>query len=100
MAKKGSGSGTRKTSTTAGRTTAGKGAARPTAEKPPWSEPVRKAPSAPASQEPSISCESFVNAHGRSPALKRYLLRHYGSAAKTATEWQKIVDGLKTREVS
>ena len=64
------------------------------------SAPVPKPRSAPVSQEPTISCEEFVNAHGRSPALKRYLLRHYGSASKTTTAWQKIVDGLRTREVS
>lgn len=96
MAKKGSGSGsgTRRSSTFSGRTRQTE--TRPSSR----TESVQKPKPVPAIKEPSISCESFVNAHGRSPALKRYLLRHYGSAAKTATEWQKIVDGLKTREVS
>jgi hypothetical protein len=94
MAKKEKGSGTRRTSTARERTQQ-MSDPKPTSRTAPAKKPVSAAPS-----EPAMSCESFVNAHGRSPALKRYLLRHYGSAAKTTTEWQKIVDGLKTREVS
>lgn len=76
------------------------GSAHSAATKPKLSEPKRKAPPASVPQEPTQSCESFVKAHGNSPALKRYLLRHYGSGNKTASEWQKIVDGLRVRRVS
>lgn len=55
---------------------------------------------APAAPEPTLSCASYVNARSGSPALKRYLLRHYGSGEKTEGEWKKIVDGLRVRKVS
>lgn len=71
-----------------------------TTAKPAQSEPTRKASQASAKQGPLMSCENYVKAHGNSPALKRYLLRHYGGGNKTASEWQKIVDGLRVRKVS
>lgn len=52
-------------------------------------------------QEPKIGAEEYVAAKAKnSPALKRYLLQHYGGGTKTSTEWKKIVEGLRVRKIS
>ena len=52
-------------------------------------------------QEPKVGAEEYVAAEAKnSPALRRYLLRHYGGGPRTPSEWKRIVEGLQVRKIS
>lgn len=50
---------------------------------------------------PKMPGSTFVNANADgSPALKRYLNKHYGGQLKTLADWNDILKAIRTRTIS